>query len=221
MRSIEQSHLRLGIAKIDILYIHDLDFWTVRDRDLLEQRFKQAMDGGYRALDELRRAGVIAAIGCGLNESDMCLRFARAGDFDCMLLAGRYTLLEQGALAEFLPYAAQRGMSVVIGGPFNSGILTGNVKPGAKYDYADAPPALVERAQLLEAVCGRHGVPLAAAALQFPLGHPAVCSVIPGAIAVAELEQNVANVRRPIPAALWAELRHERLLDPAAPVPAG
>jgi D-threo-aldose 1-dehydrogenase len=221
MRSIEQSHLRLGIPRIDILYIHDLDFWTVRDSDLLEQRFRQAMDGGYRALDDLRRAGVVSAIGCGLNESEMCLRFARAGDFDVMLLAGRYTLLEQGALAAFLPYAASRSMSVVIGGPFNSGILTGNVKPGAKYDYADAPPALIERAQRLEAVCGRHGVPLAAAALQFPLGHPAVCSVIPGAVTVAELEQNLENIRRPIPPALWEELRRERLIDDAAPVPAG
>jgi D-threo-aldose 1-dehydrogenase len=219
MRSIEQSHLRLGIPRIDILYVHDVDFWTIGDRDVLEQRFKQVMDGGYRALDELRRAGVIGAIGCGLNETEMCLRFARAGDFDCMLLAGRYTLLEQGALAEFLPLCVSRGMSVVIGGPYNSGILTGNVRPGAKWDYKDAPPNLIERAQRLEAVCLRHGTPLAAAALQFPLAHQAVASVIPGAVSVAELEQNLGHLRRAIPATLWQELRAEKLIDPAAPTP--
>ena len=220
MRSIEQSHLRLGIPRIDILYVHDLDFWTTRDRDLLDRRIRQLIDdGGFRALDELRRAGVVGAIGCGLNETDTSLRLARAAEFDCILLAGRYTLLEQGALAEFLPYVASRGMSVIIGGPFNSGILAGEVRPGAKYDYADAPAAIVAKAQRIEAVCRRHDVPLAAAALQFPLGHEAVCSVIPGATSSAELEQNVANMRRPIPPALWQELRHEKLLDPAAPVP--
>jgi hypothetical protein len=126
MRSLEQSVLRLGIARIDLLLVHDVDFWTVRDHAVLEERFRTVMDSGYRALDELRRAGVIGAIGCGLNETEMCLRFARAGDFDCMLLAGRYTLLEQaGPLAEFLPYCQERGMSVIIGGPYNSGILAG------------------------------------------------------------------------------------------------
>jgi D-threo-aldose 1-dehydrogenase len=222
MRSIEQSQLRLGIPRIDILYVHDLDYWTTRDRALLDQRIRQLIDeGGHRALDELRRAGAIGAIGCGLNESDTSLRLARLADFDCILLAGRYTLLEQGALGEFLPYVAARGMSVVIGGPFNSGILAGEVKPGAKYDYADAPAAIVEKARRIEAVCRRHGVPLAAAALQFPLAHPAVCSVIPGAVSTAELEQNLASMRREIPAALWQELRAEGLLDPAAPVPGG
>jgi D-threo-aldose 1-dehydrogenase len=221
MRSYEQSRLRLGIPRIDVLLIHDSDLWTVGDRDELERRFRTAMDGGYRALDELRRAGEIGAVGCGLNESAMSLRFARAGDFDCMLLAGRYTLLEQGALDDFLPECERRAISVVIGGPYNSGILAGGAKPGAKYDYADAPPAILERAARLEAVCLRHGVPLAAAALQFPLAHPAVASVIPGAVSPAQQDQNLAHFRRPIPAALWAELRRERLLDERAPVPAG
>ncbi len=220
MRSLEHSLLRLGLARVDILFIHDVDYWSLKDHALVETHFKQAMDGGYRALDELRRAGVISAIGVGLNESDMCTRFARAGDFDCMLLAGRYTLLEQGALAEFMPLAEKKNISVVIGGPYNSGILTGNVQEGAKYDYADAPAEILARARRLEEVCGRHAVPLAAAAIQFPLAHPAVAAVIPGALNPSEIEANAAHLRRRIPAALWAELRHEKLLDPAAPVPA-
>ena len=220
MRSLEHSHLRLGIARIDVALVHDVDFWTTQDRTVLEERFRTVMEGGFRALDELRRADAIGAIGVGLNEADMSLRFLRAGDFDCVLLAGRYTLLEQGALTEFMPECAKRGVSVILGGPLNSGILAGNVKPGAKYDYADAPDPILQRAQRIEAVCGRHGVPLAAAALQFPLAHPAVCAVIPGALSVAEVQQNVGHMQRKIPRDLWAELAREGLLDPAAPVPA-
>ncbi len=216
---MEQSYLRLGLDRIDIALIHDVDFWTIRDQAVLEERFRTVMDGGYRALHELREQGVIGAIGCGLNESEMCLRFARAGDFDCMLLAGRYTLLEQGALATFLPYCAERGMSVILGGPFNSGILAGPVREGAPYDYVAAPPEVVAKARAIEAVCRRHDTPLPAAALQFVLAHPVVCSVIPGALARAEVEANIAHLRRPIPAALWQELASEGLLDPTAPVP--
>ena len=220
MRSLEQSCLRTGIARMDIVLVHDIDFWTIRDHALLEERFKTLMDGGYRALDELRSAGVIGAIGAGLNEADMCLRFAKAGNFDCMLLAGRYTLLEQGALAAFMPYAAQHAISVIIGGPYNSGILTGSVKEGATYDYVAAPSPIIERARRIEAVCQRHRVPLATAALQFPLAHPAVCSVIPGALAGREVRDNLAHLRETIPAQLWQELRAEGLLDATAPVPA-
>lgn len=219
MRSLEQSHLRMGITRIDVALVHDVDFWTTQDRAVLEERFRTVMDGGFRALDELRRAGVVGAIGVGLNETDTSLRFLRAGDFDCVLLAGRYTLLEQGALAEFMPACTERGASVILGGPYNSGILAGNVQSGATYDYNAAPPAIIDRARRIEAVCARHGVPLAAAALQFPLAHPAVCSVIPGALSVAEVEQNVAHLQRPIPGDLWAELVQEKLLDPTAPVP--
>jgi len=220
MRSLEHSHLRLGIDRIDLLLIHDIDFWTIGDQAVLEERFRTVIDSGYRALDELRSAGMIGAIGCGLNETEMCHRFAKAGDFDCMLLAGRYTLLEQGALAEFLPYCATRGMSVIIGGPYNSGILAGTVKEGAPYDYAAAPATVVQKAQRIEAVCGRHNVPLPTAALQFPLAHPVVCSVIPGALSRQEVEQNIAHLRATIPAAMWQELKAEGLLDQSAPVPA-
>jgi D-threo-aldose 1-dehydrogenase len=219
MRSLEHSHHRLGIARIDIVLVHDVDFWTIKDRAILDQRFKTVMDSGFKALDELRKAGVIGAIGVGINEADTSLRFIQAGDFDCMLLAGRYTLLEQGALAEFLPECEKRHVSVILGGPYNSGILAGTVKPGATHDYVAAPAALIDKAQKIEAVCKRHGVELGAAAMQFPLAHPALCSVIPGALSVAEVEQNVARIGAKIPADLWAELKREKLIEPAAPVP--
>ena len=219
MRSLEHSHLRLGIARIDVALVHDVDFWTTQDRDVLEQRFKQVMDGGFRALDELRRAGIVGAIGVGLNEADMSLRFIKAGDFDCMLLAGRYTLLEQGGLGEFLPECVKRNVSVILGGPYNSGILTGGVKPGVTHDYAPAPAHLIEKAQKIEAICRRHGVELGAAALQFPLFHPAVCAVIPGALCVAEVKQNAARMSVRLPSELWSELKREKLIDPASPTP--
>lgn len=220
LRSLEQSLLRLGMDRVDVLFIHDVDFWTTRDHDVLEQRFAQVCGGGFRALDELRRAGVIGAIGVGLNESDMSARFVRAIDLDCVLLAGRYTLLEQGALDDFLPLCAERDVGVVIGGPFNSGILATGAVPGAKYDYGDPPAAVMDSVRRIEAVCARHGVPIAAAALQFPLAHPCVSATIPGAMNRGEIESNLKLFRIPIPAALWQELRHERLLDARAPVPA-
>jgi len=219
MRSLEHSHLRLGLARIDIALIHDVDFWTIKDRAILEERFKTVMDSGFKALDECRRAGVIGAIGVGINESDTSLRFIQAGDFDCMLLAGRYTLLEQGGLDAFLPECLKRNVSVILGGPYNSGILTGGVKPGATHDYVAAPAHLIEKAQKIEVVCRRHGVELGAAALQFPLFHPALCSVIPGALSAAEVKQNIARLSSAIPVQLWSELKREGLLDPNAPTP--
>ncbi len=219
MRSLEHSHFRLGLDRIDIALVHDVDFWTIGDRDVLDQRFRTVMDSGFRALDELRKAGVIGAIGVGINESDTSLRFIQAGDFDCMLLAGRYTLLEQGGLDAFLPECVRRGVSVILGGPYNSGILTGGVKEGATHDYVPAAAPLIEKARKIEAVCARHGVALGAAAMQFPLFHPAICSVIPGALAATEVTQNVARMGVRIPAELWSELKREKLLDPTAPTP--
>ena len=219
MRSLEHSHHRLGMAKIDIALIHDVDFWTIKDRDVLNHRFKTVMDSGYRALDELRKAGVICAIGVGINESDTSLRFIQAGDFDCMLLAGRYTLLEQGGLAEFLPECIKRNVSVILGGPYNSGILTGGVKPGATHDYVPAAQPLIDKAMKIEAVCKRHNVELGAAAMQFPLFHPAVAAVIPGALAVREVKENVARIGAKIPSDLWSELKREKLLEADAPTP--
>lgn len=217
MRSIEQSCLRLGLARLDVVLVHDVDRRNCGD--LFEQRFREVMEGAHRALVELRDAGVIGAIGCGLNETEATLRFLREGDFDCMLLAGRYTLLEQGALTELLPECERRQCSIILGGPFNSGLLAGPVQDGAWYDYKPAPPEIIAHARRLEAVCARHAVPLPAAALHFVLAHPAVSSVIPGALSAAEIRQNAAHCRRAIPAALWAELRHEGLLHRDAPVP--
>ena len=219
MRSLEHSYFRLGISRIDIALVHDVDFWTIKDRTILDQRFKTVMDSGFKALDELRRAGVIGAIGVGINESDTSLRFIQAGDFDCMLLAGRYTLLEQGGLEAFLPECVKRGVSVILGGPYNSGILTGGVKNDTTHDYVQAPAPLIEKARKIEAVCKRHGVELGAAAMQFPLFHPALCAVIPGALAASEVKQNVGRLSVKIPTELWSELKREKLLDPAAPTP--
>ncbi|MGE0287385.1 MAG: aldo/keto reductase [Bradyrhizobium sp.] len=219
MRSLEQSHLRLGLARIDIALIHDVDFWTIKDRAILEERFKTVMDSGFKALDELRKAGIVGAIGVGINEADTSLRFIQAGNFDCMLLAGRYTLLEQGGLEAFLPECVKRNVSVILGGPYNSGILTGGVKPGATHDYVAAPSHLIEKAQKIETVCQRHGVELGAAALQFPLFHSAVCSVIPGALSADEVRQNIGRLSVKIPVELWSELKREKLLDPGAPTP--
>src|SRR6185369_15350404 len=165
MRSLEHSHFRLGISKIDIALVHDVDFWTTKDRAVLDQRFKTVMDSGFRALDELRRAGVVGAIGVGINEADTSLRFIQAGDFDCMLLAGRYTLLEQGGLAAFLPECVKRNVSVILGGPYNSGLLTGGVKAGATHDYVAAPAHWIEKAQKIEVVCQRHAHAQLAAAV--------------------------------------------------------
>jgi D-threo-aldose 1-dehydrogenase len=219
MRSLEHSYFRLGISRIDIALVHDVDFWTIKDRAILDQRFRTVMDSGFKALDELRRAGVIGAIGVGINESDTSLRFIQAGDFDCMLLAGRYTLLEQGGLEAFLPECVKRGVSVILGGPYNSGILTGGVKADTTHDYVQAPANLIEKARRIEAVCQRHGVELGAAAMQFPLFHPALCAVIPGALAASEVKQNVERLSAKIPTELWSELKREKLLDPAAPTP--
>lgn len=208
MRAFEESLERLGTGRIDVLHIHDPD-----------DHYDQAVAGAYKALDRLRADGAIAAVGAGMNQSEMLASFARAGRFDCFLLAGRYTLLEQGALRELLPLCEQQGIGIIIGGVYNSGLLA-NPAPGAKFNYADADPALIARAQELGAVCQRHGVPLKAAAIQFPAAHPAVAAILTGARNEAEIIENEALFRHPIPSALWEELRARTLIDPAAPIPA-
>ena len=220
MRSMDFSLERLGVDAIDILYCHDVDVFTHGSRAASDRRVAEFMAGGYRALAELRTAGVVKAIGVGVNEWQVCERLAEAGDFDLFLLAGRYTLLEQEALASFLPLCLQRGIGIVIGGPFNSGILATGPKPGAFYNYEPAPPHILERVSRIEAICVAHGVPLAAAALAFPLAHPAVVSVIAGGQNPQEVRQNARMLSWPIPAALWRALISEGLLPPEAPVPA-
>ncbi len=211
MRSFEDSLQRLGTDRIDILLLHDCDRRN-HGEDGYRQRFREAMAGAHRAMVSLRSQGAVRAIGAGLNEWQACQDFAEAGDFDCFLLAGRYTLLDQSALDSFLPLCQHRRIGIILGGPYNSGILATGAVAGAMYDYAPASPEILQRTRAVEAVCGRHQVPLRAAALQFPLSHPVVATVIPGARDVAEVEENLRLMRHPIPAELWQELRDQELL---------
>ena len=220
MRAFEQSLLRLGLARVDVLLIHDVDVHTHGSREECDRYFDLAMEGAYRALIELRQAGDVSAIGVGVNEADMCARFARAGDFDCMLLAGRYSLLEQPALDEFLPLCTQKNIGVLAGGVYNSGILASGPRAGSKYNYAEAPADVRTRVARLGEVCRAHGVPLAAAAIQFPLGHPQVSSIVIGAVSSGEIRQNFELMSVSIPDALWSDLKSEGLLRADAPVPA-
>jgi D-threo-aldose 1-dehydrogenase len=221
MRSIAFSLERLGVDAIDILYCHDVDVFTHGSQEAADRRITEFMAGGYRALDQLRSERAAKAIGAGVNEWQICEKLAKAGDFDLFLLAGRYTLLEQESLESFLPLCEHKGIGIVLGGPFNSGILATGPKPGAFYNYDPAPPQILERVSRIEAVCTAHGVPLAAAALQFPLAHPAVVSLIPGGQSPRELRQNLEALQHPIPAALWSELKRAGLMREDAPVPAG
>ena len=217
LRSLEASLERLGMDRVDTLFIHDIDRWTHADAQ--PARFQEAMNGAYRALRRLRAQGVVSTIGVGVNEWEVCQQAAEAADFDGFLLAGRYTLLEQEALTSFLPLCERRGLFVVIGGPFNSGILATGAVEGATYNYRPAPPEIRARVARIEAVCRRHAVPLAAAALQFPLAHPAVRSVIPGARSAEEVQTNLSLLRVPVPLALWTDLREAGLLRADAPTP--
>jgi len=208
LRSVEESLERLDLERVDIALIHDPD-----------DHWEAAIGGAYPALERLRADGVVRAIGAGMNQSAMLARFAREGDFDVFLLAGRYTLLDQSALADVLPICEEKEISVVVGGVMNSGILA-DPRPGSRFDYAPADTDVVERAGRLAAICARHGVPLRAAAVQFPLAHPAVVSVVAGVRRIEHLEEYPALMSELIPADLWEELRHEGLLAADAPVAA-
>ena len=206
-RSLAESLARLGLDRVDVALVHDPD-----------EHERDASLHALPALAELRAEGVVRAIGAGMNQAEMLTRFVRDLDVDVVLMAGRYSLLDQGALVELLPACAERGVAVVIGGVFNSGLLA-DPRPGANFDYAPAPPELVGRAGRLHAVCARHGVPLRAAALAFPFGHPAVTSVLVGARSAAEVQDAVAMLGRPVPAELWTELVAEGLLPGHVPTP--
>lgn len=218
MRSLEFSLERLGVDRIDILYAHDLDIFNHGTRDALQARLDAFMAGGYRALVALRDQGVIRAIGGGINEWQPCQWLLERGDFDLFLLAGRYTLLEQEALDSFLPLCEARGVGVVVGGPYNSGILATGPKPGVHWNYAPAPDWVLRKAARLQAVCAAHGVRLVDAAFQFPLRHPAVVSVIPGGQGLGEMASNLAAAQAVIPQALWEALKAEELVHADAPV---
>jgi D-threo-aldose 1-dehydrogenase len=219
MRSVEDSLQRLGTHRIDILLAHDLDVWTHGSEAARQARMAEFMAGGYKAMVALREQGAITAIGAGINETAACLELARAGDFDCFLLAGRYTLLEQAPLDELFPLCEQRGIAFLIGGAYNTGILVTGAVEGAYFQYAPAPPEILDRVRRIEAVCARHQVRLPSAALQFPLGHKVVASVVLGMRSADETAQNVALFGPAIPADFWAELKHEGLLRADAPTP--
>jgi D-threo-aldose 1-dehydrogenase len=206
-RSLDASLERLGVDNVDIVYLHDPD-----------KHWEQAIDEGWPALAQLRAEGIVTSVGAGMNSSEMLTRFVQETDMDVILLAGRYTLLDQGALDTLLPVCLETATSIVMGGVFNSGVLA---KPSADswFDYGPVPPAVLERAQSMDAVCARYSVPLAAAALQFPLAHPAVKTIVVGARTAGEVAENAAWARLPIPAALWDDLRQEGLLRADAPTP--
>lgn len=217
MRSFEDSLQRLALERIDILFIHDIDVFT-RGAEQPEV-FREAMDGCWRALAKLRDEGAVVAIGVGVNEWEVCHEALRQRDFDCFLLAGRYTLLEQESLAEFLPLCEERGTAVVVGGGFNSGILATGAVEGAKYNYAPAPPAILDKVRRIEDVCRNHRVPLAAAAMQFVVAHPAVASFAMGTRTVDQLDRNLEWFSHPIPANFWSELKAGGLIREDAPIP--
>jgi D-threo-aldose 1-dehydrogenase len=220
MASFEASLGRLGLDRVDVLYVHDIDSATHGDAQ--EARTRELFDrGGWRALSELRASGAISAIGAGVNACEPCERLLSLADPDIFLLAGRYTLLDSSALDRLLPACVERGVGLVLGGPFNSGVLATGPTPGAFYDYAPASDEVLARTALLAEVCARHGTPLATAALKFPLGHPAVVSVLAGARTPAEVRRNADAIEGPVPSGLWQELQVRGLTPRSAPSPNG
>lgn len=221
LRSIEDSLQRLGLARLDIVYVHDLARHAHGDQ--FDRQFAAAMDGAMRALERLRAEGTIAGFGLGVNEWEVCVQALAHCDMDVLLLAGRYTLADQTALPVLLPQCLDRRLQVVIGGPFNSGILASGAAPaggGAPFfNWQAAPEHLLSRVAAIEAVCADHRLPLKAAALQFPLAHPAVACVIPGVRTVDELDENLSLMARPIPHDFWRELRDKHLIAPESPIP--
>ncbi len=219
MRSVEDSLQRLGLSHIDIVLIHDVTRkWRGDD---FESSYRQSIDGAYRALDRLRSDGAIGAVGVGINEVETLERYAADADFDCFMLAGRYTLLDTTALPGLLPTCVRKGVSILLAAPFHSGILVTGAKPGAKFWYADAPPDVLAQVARIERICAAHAVSLQAAAIQFPLAHPAMASIAAGYRSPAEVEAALAACRQRIPAAFWAELKAEGVIDNDAPVPPG
>ncbi len=210
LRSIDESLGRLALDRIDIAFIHDPD-----------DHYEQAIGEAFPTLADLRSQGVVRAIGAGMNQWETLARFARDGDFDCFLLAGRYTLLDHSGLDELLPLCEEKRISIMLGGPYNSGILASDLRPGSKYFYQDAPNEVLELARRIQLICDRHGVPLKAAALQFGLAHPAVASTIPGARSPEEVRENFAMVNHSIAPEFWAELKSAELIPEHAPTQTG
>lgn len=218
LRSLEFSLERLGLDSVDILFVHDIDVFTHGSEAARDMHVNTLMSDGYRALVRLRDEKVIKAFGAGINEWQVAETLARAGDFDLFLLAGRYTLLEQEALNSFLPLCEERGIGIVLGGPYNSGILASGAKTGAMYNYSPAPRSVLDRVRRIEEVCKAHKIKLPQAALRFPLMHRSVVSVIPGAVSPKEVALNLKTMAATIPKALWKDLKAASLLHSDAPV---
>jgi len=218
MRSWEASLHRLGLAAVDILLVHDIGAFAHGDDH--PRHLADFLNGGLRALRELKDGGAIRAFGLGVNEIGVCDEVLNEADLDCILIAGRYTLLEQRSLALFAR-CEERGVGVISAGPYNSGILAGGSRRHGplRYDYGEAPGDIVDRLHRIEAICGRHAVPIAAAALQFPLAHPAVTCVLPGIASAARMKETVALIEYPIPQPFWHDLRVAGLLSADAPTP--
>lgn len=221
LRSLEDSLRRMGLTRIDFMFIHDIDAAT--HGKAYPQRFRDMLDGALPALAALKAAGTIGGYGLGVNDVEICLETLRHADLDVILLAGRYTLADQSAVATLLPECMRRGVAIVLGGPFNSGILASGSSPrdGTRpyFNYAPAPEAIVARVAAIETVCAAYAVPLKAAALQFPTGHPAIACVLPGARSRSEFDDNAAMARFPIPPAFWQALHDGSLVDASAPLP--
>jgi D-threo-aldose 1-dehydrogenase len=218
MRSFDASLERTGLDSFEILFVHDLDVFNHGSKEVCDHYIEQFMRGGYYAMLSLRDQGAVKAIGGGINEWEMCQVLAERGDFDLFLLAGRYTLLEQASLETFLPMCEERGIGIVLGGPYNSGILARGPVEGAQYNYADAPADVIERVRRIDVICRAHGVRLVEAALNFPLFHPAVVSVIPGGQEIVHVLDNKGMRGKEIPAALWVDLKSSGLMRQDAPV---
>jgi len=219
LKSHAESLERLGVPRVDILLIHDIG-WTTHGHQNATY-LKQLIGGGFRALRELKESGAVRAVGIGVNEVDECLRMIQLFELDCILLAGRYTLLEQPALDDLLPKCVEKKVSILCGGPFNSGILATGSRAGAQahYNYAAPPAEVLERVRKLETLCDEFSVPLQAAALQFPLSHPAIASVIAGSASGEESRNIAAKFAHPVPGAFWRALRERGLVDSRAPLP--
>jgi len=216
MRGVEQSLHRLGLSRIDMIFIHDLDTHELGED--YERVFRIGVEGCFRALDELRSQGVIGAVGAGLNVSEAAIRLIGETDLDCLMIAGRYTLLEQGPASELLPLAADKGVTLLMGAPFNTGILATGAVDGARYNNKLAGAEVLERVHRIETVCARYDLPIAAVALQFGLGDPNCASIVPGMGGHGDVARNLDLMKVAVPSDSWADLRNEGLLDEAVPI---
>jgi D-threo-aldose 1-dehydrogenase len=212
-RSLEQSFLRLGLTRADIVMIHDVDAHQHGDEALAERYFAQAVEGCYRAVQELKESGGVKAVGIGLNQPHWALRWLAETDLDCVMIAGRYTLLNQEAARELLPLCQRRGVGVLLAGAFNGGILARGPAAGARYNYKEPPPEILAKVERVHALAALHGVDIEAAAIRFCLGHPAVSSLVIGAMSPAEVERNLEGYRATVPGAFFDEMRAEGLIE--------